>query len=1376
MKVLYSKKIVGSLLGLWLFFLGEGSVYAQLSIDDVNGSFLIDFENTVNGVNNGTFSGMGVNPNPIIGQLDSDAWAFNGFSDGGLNFGSSGLSGDYLRGSSAGGITVGGLYSFEISSGDFALGFQSTDGDMTPGTITLRIQNNTLETINGLSISYNLFFFDDGDRSSSIQFSHSADDLSYTSEMTLDQSTPLGISSLFWSQTSQGIDLSGLDIAPGDFYFFRWSFDDDLGTGSRDEIAINNIQISNIASIQFNTGDWRPATGGIGLNDTNWERFDGVNWTATGISPEAQAIKPDRLVINQVSIFGSNSAETSYNDIVITSGGSLHILQDLTNPTDNFITASRSLVIKSGGQLLVQGDIQFDPAATIIAEEGSEIILDQVGIDNTHPFWNGIERFESGSTLIINDWNWFAASADRSLIGSSPQISNNSNGYKFGAIHFQANPLQDFVIVDGAQGSLGNPFLLCENNLEITNSNGTQLVSITDASSNSFFRLNGSLLLNSGKFAFTNTNAAVNHEFEILGSLTTALNSNILSFGNSANSSTEVRVALDASVDLLSGIESLNPLNSLRFNGNTTQRLAIFPNLSNLQLEIGPGANVELNRHDLTFAGDVSLTVENGAVFSFSFNGLTPLVIQETSGSNNAFTSETGSTIKISSPAGILSSGDCNLVGIPMTNRSISKTATFHYIGRADQVTGDAVGTGFTDKNIIVELSSNRVLTPSGDIGIVAPGNLEIIGGTFSIPDGTELSGSGNIIMSGGELQLANLAAASLPALTGAYTLTGGSIHLNGGGDQVLRGSRDYFSLGFSNSGNKTLSSALTNIDGQVLIENDAILDTENNSFAGTGSLRMEDNAQFRMSRLNETLPQLEGAYQLNGGTIELYGTSATQSHSIRGGRSYFSLRFSADGANEETGEANVIAQSSFVVKNALDVNAPATFQISNNFVVSGTGTFNLNAGAGIKYGNAVGLRATDNSGNIQTSVRNYASGADYYLVGPNNQVTGDGLPSQVRKLVLDKTAGQTDLSANLSVSEELRIINQDLNLNGQDITLLNPAFLTEDRANGHLVVDISALDGGPGRIFAQGRTYDETSINADIAGLGLQLQSAPGSGTVTVDVERGHRRVGSGVKGIRKYFIINNPVGTVTGTTLRFYYADDDFISITDLIGEEDNFTLSRFETGWEDGLGAVNTALNYVEYGGVNNFSTWTITSFNIPLPFEFLHLEAASLGDQKVRLNWTDRNAGSLTLYKVQKSRDGQSFEDLWSFKVDQSQNTAPLLSFLDDDFQSSAYYRITAEDELARIRASNIVFLENSQALVLKVYPNPVIDRLHIQPSQAAPLRVSLFNSQGMLLFDQIDDSDQQEKALNALLATMPRGTYMIQLQQGTLIKREKLIKR
>ncbi len=64
------------------------------------------------------FNGIGFAPNPIIGQLDSNVWSVKGLSDGDLDFGEMGTTGDFAREVSSGGVSSGGVYAFEFSTGD----------------------------------------------------------------------------------------------------------------------------------------------------------------------------------------------------------------------------------------------------------------------------------------------------------------------------------------------------------------------------------------------------------------------------------------------------------------------------------------------------------------------------------------------------------------------------------------------------------------------------------------------------------------------------------------------------------------------------------------------------------------------------------------------------------------------------------------------------------------------------------------------------------------------------------------------------------------------------------------------------------------------------------------------------------------------------------------------------------------------------------------------------------------------------------------------------------------------------------------------------------------------------------------------------------
>src|SRR5690606_37030536 len=87
---------------------------AQLNVDAFMSPYVIPFDATLAVVNNGALTGAGFAPAPTGGQLNSNAWAVTGMSDGALNFGNSVSTGDHARGqnSDPGGVSTGGIYAF----------------------------------------------------------------------------------------------------------------------------------------------------------------------------------------------------------------------------------------------------------------------------------------------------------------------------------------------------------------------------------------------------------------------------------------------------------------------------------------------------------------------------------------------------------------------------------------------------------------------------------------------------------------------------------------------------------------------------------------------------------------------------------------------------------------------------------------------------------------------------------------------------------------------------------------------------------------------------------------------------------------------------------------------------------------------------------------------------------------------------------------------------------------------------------------------------------------------------------------------------------------------------------------------------------------
>lgn len=196
----------------------------------------IDFNN---------FVGLGFEPIPAAGQLDSDNFAVAGLDDGNLDFGDTGTSGDFARGESAGGESFGGIYAFDPNNdGDRALGVQPSAADFTPGNITVRLPNETGNVIEQLAFSVDVLINNDEDRANSFDVSYSTDGTTFSPLQGL---TSIEAADALGFQTTQisGV-VANLGLLDGEFLFLRFSSDDVSGSGSRDEFAIDNLVLTQV--------------------------------------------------------------------------------------------------------------------------------------------------------------------------------------------------------------------------------------------------------------------------------------------------------------------------------------------------------------------------------------------------------------------------------------------------------------------------------------------------------------------------------------------------------------------------------------------------------------------------------------------------------------------------------------------------------------------------------------------------------------------------------------------------------------------------------------------------------------------------------------------------------------------------------------------------------------------------------------------------------------------------------------------------------------------------------------------------------------------------------------------------------------------------
>lgn len=216
-----------------------------------------------------TFKGGFSNP-PSSGRLDSNDWRLTGLASPDMNFGATGPAynqNDYNRNNGLGGtptghVSGGGFYAYNVATNNNAFGFKQFLApppndyldELVPGTVTLRVANTTGSTLNALSIAYDILAYDDGGKASSVQLAWSNDDSTYHNLPLLDFATTQALTDnnpASWVSTPFSANITtGLSVAPGDFFYLKWTLADaTVGpSGSNfDEVAFDNLTVETIA-------------------------------------------------------------------------------------------------------------------------------------------------------------------------------------------------------------------------------------------------------------------------------------------------------------------------------------------------------------------------------------------------------------------------------------------------------------------------------------------------------------------------------------------------------------------------------------------------------------------------------------------------------------------------------------------------------------------------------------------------------------------------------------------------------------------------------------------------------------------------------------------------------------------------------------------------------------------------------------------------------------------------------------------------------------------------------------------------------------------------------------------------------------------------
>jgi len=184
---------------------------------------------------------------------------------------------------------------------------------------------------------------------------------------------------------------------------------------------------------------------------------------------------------------------------------------------------------------------------------------------------------------------------------------------------------------------------------------------------------------------------------------------------------------------------------------------------------------------------------------------------------------------------------------------------------------------------------------------------------------------------------------------------------------------------------------------------------------------------------------------------------------------------------------------------------------------------------------------------------------------------------------------------------------------------------------------------------------------------------------------------------------------------------------------------------------------------------------------LPFSLGDFTAQLGNNKNVVLNWETTMETGTSHFTIQRSTDGQYYDDAGIVFADGESKGRKDYSFNDQVANSDKrilYYRLKMIDLDSKYRYSEVVVvrLGESVELNLAIYPNPTSSDLRITiPTawQNQTVAYNIYNTNGVLIKQKISSNAGQTETLH--VADLPTGMYIVKTENGHQTAVQKFMK-
>lgn len=249
------------------------------------------------------------------------------------------------------------------------------------------------------------------------------------------------------------------------------------------------------------------------------------------------------------------------------------------------------------------------------------------------------------------------------------------------------------------------------------------------------------------------------------------------------------------------------------------------------------------------------------------------------------------------------------------------------------------------------------------------------------------------------------------------------------------------------------------------------------------------------------------------------------------------------------------------------------------------------------------------------------------------------------------------------------------------------------------------------------------------------------------------------------------------TGPTTNYANIDTSATGLM-VTNNYENANSFRIRTGGNTTGGNNSTERMYSMY--FKSFQYQAPREFTLPL---VLNNFDATLGNQKVVLNWTTGMEKELSHFVVERSIDGTTYSEAGMVFAGGTSGVKRNYSFTDQLVSSPkgiVYYRLRMVDVDHKYQHSAIRIIRTNETFAsvkMQAYPNPAVDELRITVPAAwqnKSVNYQVFNTNGQMVKQVVNNAASQTETIN--VRELGAGLYVVKATNGTESATQRIIKK